>query len=82
MTGFAASYLRETAQLVERLDTDAIESVAAGLAGVRDAGGRLFVLGVGGSAAHAGHAAADFRKICVFEAYSPTDKISQSSRPA
>jgi D-sedoheptulose 7-phosphate isomerase len=51
--------------------------VAAGLARVRDGGGRLFVLGVGGSAGHASHAVNDFRKICGFEAYAPTDNVSE-----
>ena len=51
--------------------------LAAGLAEVRDEGGRLFILGVGGSAGHAGHAVNDFRKICGFEAYAPTDNVSE-----
>ena len=55
----------------------ALEAVAAGLAEVRDAGGRLFILGVGGSAGHASHAVNDFRKICGFEAYAPTDNVSE-----
>jgi D-sedoheptulose 7-phosphate isomerase len=46
---------------------------------VRDGGGRLFVLGVGGSAAHASHAAADFRKLCAFESYAPTDNVAELS---
>src|SRR5262249_48969183 len=54
-----------------------IESLAEGLAGVRAKGGRLFILGVGGSAGHAGHAVNDFRKICGFEAYAPTDNVSE-----
>ena len=59
------------------LDAAAIEAVAAGLARVRDGGGRLFILGVGGSAAHASHAVNDFRKLCAFEAYTPTDNVSE-----
>ena len=51
--------------------------MAIGLARVRDAGGRLFILGVGGSAGHASHAVNDFRKICGFEAYTPTDNVSE-----
>jgi D-sedoheptulose 7-phosphate isomerase len=51
--------------------------VATGLAAVRDSGGRLFVLGVGGSAGHASHAVNDFRKLCGFEAYAPTDNVSE-----
>jgi D-sedoheptulose 7-phosphate isomerase len=73
---FADSYLSETRELVEALDRDAIERVAAGLCTVRDRGGRLFILGVGGSAAHASHAVNDFRKLCGLEAYCPTDNVS------
>jgi D-sedoheptulose 7-phosphate isomerase len=51
--------------------------MAKGLARVREDGGRLFILGVGGSAGHAGHAVNDFRKLCGFEAYAPTDNVSE-----
>jgi D-sedoheptulose 7-phosphate isomerase len=74
---FAAGFLQETTKILAALDTDAIEAVAKGLAGVRERGGRLFILGVGGSAGHAGHAVNDFRKICAFEAYAPTDNVSE-----
>jgi D-sedoheptulose 7-phosphate isomerase len=74
---FADLYLSETRELVGALDRQAIERVAAGLAEVRDRGGRLFILGVGGSAAHASHAVNDFRKLCAFEAYCPTDNVSE-----
>src|ERR1700687_2736073 len=74
---FAAEFLQETTKILAALDTDAIEAVARGLAGVRERGGRLFILGVGGSAGHAGHAVNDFRKICGFEAYAPTDNVSE-----
>jgi D-sedoheptulose 7-phosphate isomerase len=74
---FSERYLAETVEIVGRLDRDELERLAAGLADVRDAGGRLFVLGVGGSAAHAGHAVNDFRKLCAFEAYTPTDNVSE-----
>jgi D-sedoheptulose 7-phosphate isomerase len=74
---FAESFLAETAELVGRLDRDAIERTAAGLAAVRDRGGRLFVLGVGGSAAHASHAVNDFRKLCGIETYAPTDNVAE-----
>lgn len=77
MDGFAALFLRETIDILGALDRDAIEALADGLAAVRDRGGRLFVLGVGGSAAHAGHAVNDFRKICGFEAYAPTDNVAE-----
>lgn len=74
---FTATYLRETVALVEALDESAIEAVAVGLAAVRDRGGRLFILGVGGSAGHASHAVNDFRKLCHVEAYAPTDNVSE-----
>lgn len=74
---FAERFLQETVALVEQLDRAAIELCASGLAAVRERGGRLFILGVGGSAGHAGHAVNDFRKICRFEAYAPTDNVSE-----
>lgn len=74
---FADAYLNETRELVDALDRDAIERVADGLARTRDRDGRLFILGVGGSAAHASHAVNDFRKLCGFEAYCPTDNVSE-----
>jgi D-sedoheptulose 7-phosphate isomerase len=74
---FATTYLAETAQLVANLPGDAIEAMAQGLAAIRQRGGRLFILGVGGSAGHASHAVNDFRKICGFEAYAPTDNVSE-----
>jgi D-sedoheptulose 7-phosphate isomerase len=76
---FADNYLAETARILEHLDRDALERMAQSLASARDAGGRLFVLGVGGSAAHASHAVNDFRKLCEFEAYTPTDNVSELS---
>jgi len=75
--GFAASFLEETVRIVGSLPVDAIELMVNGLAGVRARGGRLFVLGVGGSAGHASHAVNDFRKLCGFEAYAPTDNVSE-----
>lgn len=77
MDTFARTFLDETVAIVEKLDHEEIERVAAGLARVRDGGGRLFILGVGGSAGHASHAVNDFRKICGFEAYAPTDNVSE-----
>ena len=59
------------------IDRDAVEAVAQTLAKVRERGGRLFLIGVGGSAGHASHATNDFRKICGFEAYCPTDNVSE-----
>jgi len=74
---FTKTYLDETVRAVQALDAAAIEAVAAGLARVRDGGGRLFILGVGGSAGHASHAVNDFRKLCAFEAYTPTDNVAE-----
>jgi len=74
---FVQLYLAETARAVGALDAAAIEAVAVGLGAVREGGGRLFILGVGGSAGHASHAVNDFRKICGFEAYAPTDNVSE-----
>ncbi len=74
---FAERFLEETSRLVEALEPAAIEAVALGLANARDSGGRLFILGVGGSAGHASHAVNDFRKLCAFEAYAPTDNVSE-----
>jgi D-sedoheptulose 7-phosphate isomerase len=74
---FVKSYLEECVLLLKKLDAAAIEAVAQGLAACRDGGGRLFILGVGGSAGHASHAVNDFRKICAFEAYTPTDNVSE-----
>ena len=77
MSGFSASYLAETKAILEGLDVAALDRIAEGLAEVRASGGRLFILGVGGSAGHASHAVNDFRKICGFEAYTPTDNVSE-----
>jgi len=74
---FVETYIEETGRAVKALDAAAIEAVATGLGAVRDADGRLFILGVGGSAGHASHAVNDFRKICGFEAYTPTDNVSE-----
>src|SRR5882757_6042206 len=77
MENFTERYLEESVALIRQLDVSAIEAVARGLAEVRRAGGRLFIVGVGGSAGHASHAVNDFRKICGFEAYCPTDNVSE-----
>jgi D-sedoheptulose 7-phosphate isomerase len=74
---FVDLFLQETLRAVRELDAASIDAVADGLARVRDGGGRLFILGVGGSAGHASHAVNDFRKICGFESYSPTDNVSE-----
>lgn len=74
---FSKTFLEETAKIVQTIDADAIEKLAEGLGALRDAGGRLFILGVGGSAGHASHAVNDFRKICGLESYAPTDNVSE-----
>jgi D-sedoheptulose 7-phosphate isomerase len=74
---FAQSFLDASKKAIDALDLDAFEKLAVTLAEVRDRGGRLFLLGVGGSAGHASHATNDFRKICGFEAYCPTDNVSE-----
>jgi D-sedoheptulose 7-phosphate isomerase len=74
---YSAQHLAETRSIVDQLDPALMEKVVDGLAAVRERGGRLFILGVGGSAANASHAVNDFRKICGFEAYAPTDNVSE-----
>jgi D-sedoheptulose 7-phosphate isomerase len=74
---FAESFLAEAAQVIAKLDVPSIEKVASLIAGTRAAGGRLFILGVGGSAANASHAVNDFRKIAGIEAYAPTDNVAE-----
>jgi D-sedoheptulose 7-phosphate isomerase len=74
---FVQQYLEETQKVVADLDVAALEKSIDELARVRERGGRLFILGVGGSAANASHAVNDFRKICGFEAYAPTDNVSE-----
>src|SRR5256885_15631487 len=74
---FADEFLAETAEIVEALERDDLEALAVGLTEVRDGGGRLFILGVGGSAGHASHAVNDFRKLCALESYAPTDNVSE-----
>ena len=74
---FSRQYLSEAKEIIDRLDLDAIEDVVRLLAQTRAAGGRLFILGVGGSAANASHAVNDFRKIAGFEAYAPTDNVAE-----
>src|SRR5438067_7636468 len=74
---YAEEHLRETIRVVEKLDAAVLEKMAELLAAVRTRGGRLFFLGVGGSAANASHAVNDFRKIAGFEAYAPTDNVSE-----
>jgi D-sedoheptulose 7-phosphate isomerase len=71
------AYFREAAQILEQIEQAAVERLLAELVAVRERGGRLFVLGVGGSAGNASHAVNDFRKLCGIEAYAPTDNVSE-----
>ena len=77
MSSFAEKFLAESVEIIGKIDRDAVEKAAAVLRSVRDRGGRLFILGVGGSAASASHAVNDFRKLAGFEAYAPTDNVSE-----
>lgn len=74
---YVKTYLSEAHQILERLDVEAIERLIDHLVQLRERGGRLFFLGVGGSAANASHAVNDFRKIAGIEAYTPTDNVSE-----
>ncbi len=74
---YAQQHLRETAEIVGKLDPDILEKAVETLVNVRARGGRLFILGVGGSAANASHAVNDFRKIAGMECYAPTDNVSE-----
>lgn len=74
---YARQHLDETGRIVAALDAEAIERTALLLADVRARGGRLFFLGVGGSAANCSHAVNDFRKLAGFEAYTPLDNVSE-----
>jgi D-sedoheptulose 7-phosphate isomerase len=74
---FSREFLDESIEILRRIDSETIDRLAVELGSVRDRGGRLFIIGVGGSAGHASHAVNDFRKICRFEAYTPTDNVSE-----
>jgi len=73
----AAQFLAEAKRVIDDLDPEPIERMASLLEQTREHGGRLFILGVGGSAANASHAVNDFRKIVGIEAYAPTDNVSE-----
>lgn len=73
----AREYLREAAEIAAKLDITVINRMATLLRELRDGGGRLFILGVGGGAGHASHAVNDFRKIADIEAYAPSDNVSE-----
>ena len=74
---FTEQFLAEATEILKQIDVAAVERLAATLAECRAGGGRLFILGVGGSAANASHAVNDFRKICGLETYAPTDNVSE-----
>jgi D-sedoheptulose 7-phosphate isomerase len=78
-TGSAHSttYLAAASAIAQAIDSTRLDAMARGLADVRERGGRLFILGVGGGAGHASHAVNDFRKICHLESYAPTDNVSE-----
>src|SRR5256885_11910568 len=74
---YSIQHLKETAEIVAKLNPGDCEKCVQELVGVRSRGGRLFILGVGGSAANASHAVNDFRKIAGLECYAPTDNVSE-----
>ena len=74
---YIATHFMEAQQVLARLDVEQIEKMVEIIADTHQQGGRLFFLGVGGSAANASHAVNDFRKICGMEAYAPTDNVSE-----
>lgn len=74
---FSATHLAETAEIAKAIDPQKIESLVEILLRIKNQKGRLFILGVGGSAANAGHAANDFRKLAGIETYAPTDNVAE-----
>ncbi len=74
---YSVQYLEEASEVIRGLERDTIEHIVRLLVELRTRGGRLFLLGVGGSAANCSHAVNDFRKICGIEAYAPTDNVSE-----
>lgn len=77
MSSFSRTFMDEVIDVSNKIDCDRIETIARGLAKVRENEGRVFFLGVGGSAGNCGHAVNDFRKICGIECYAPTDNVSE-----
>ena len=71
------TYFQEVQKVAQQIDIEAVEKLAQELKALRERGGRLFFLGVGGSAGNCGHAVNDFRKLCGIEAYAPTDNVSE-----
>lgn len=77
MADFSLAYFEHVIQAARDIDVTAVSALVAGIAGVRDRSGRLFILGVGGSAGNASHSVNDFRKLCGIECYAPTDNVSE-----
>lgn len=75
--GHVSTYFEQVAGIARQIDQRAIERIATGLADLRERGGRLFIIGVGGSAANCSHAVNDFRKLCGIETYTPVDNVSE-----
>jgi D-sedoheptulose 7-phosphate isomerase len=73
----SSRYFRAAADIAHAVDGVRVDEMACGLVGLRERGGRLFILGVGGGAGHASHAVNDFRKLCRIESYAPTDNVSE-----
>jgi D-sedoheptulose 7-phosphate isomerase len=73
----AQRYFEAAAEISRAIDGEQVDAMARGLAAVRERGGRLFILGVGGGAGHASHAVNDFRKLAAIESYAPTDNVSE-----
>src|SRR5580692_2100703 len=73
----AATFLEEVVKIAQRLQPETIETLCSELVSLRERGGRLFIIGVGGSAGNCSHAVNDFRKLCGIEAYAPTDNVSE-----
>ncbi|MFP5265421.1 MAG: SIS domain-containing protein [Blastocatellia bacterium] len=74
---YVTQYIEEAGEVLRRIDVGAVDRMVARLVELRERGGRLFALGVGGGAGHASHAVNDFRKICGIESYAPTDNVSE-----
>jgi D-sedoheptulose 7-phosphate isomerase len=77
VTTFSSAFIDEAVRVLKTIQVEQVERCAEGLAALRRDQGRLFILGVGGSAGHASHAVNDFRKLCQIEAYAPTDNVSE-----
>ena len=74
---YVNKYFEELKEIIDKLDMNIIDQLAIKISEVRDNNGRLFILGVGGSAANASHAVNDFRKICGVECYAPSDNVAE-----